>query len=141
MWDFYQPGEGVICVRHSFWHRLENEKIKAWLMLRLRELSQGMDSQLQQLSGGDGGHLADLEEMSSDVSFDGAVLESFRSKSETIAHIEDAIRRINDGTYGACEHCQVQVGEERLKALPFASMCIDCQRKSEDDPNFGLDLS
>lgn len=39
-----------------------------------------------------------------------------------------AISRIEQGTYGVCEHCGHEISEERLKALPSAALCIECAR-------------
>ncbi len=46
-------------------------------------------------------------------------------------HIEEALSRIEDGTYGKCEACGHQIGLERLRALPYARLCIDCKEKEE----------
>ena len=99
-------------------------------MLRLRDLSQGVQNNLGELSG-EGHHLADLEELAGDVSVEDVVFEQFRSSTDTIAQIEKAIHRIDDGTYEVCEECGDGIGAERLEALPFASQCIDCKRSDE----------
>jgi DnaK suppressor protein len=53
----------------------------------------------------------------------------------TLHAIDDAIQRIEDGTYGVCEGSDPDkphaVGRPRLKALPWARYCIECQRKAE----------
>lgn len=43
-----------------------------------------------------------------------------------IRQIEQALRRIDDGTYGSCARCGSAIGEARLHALPDASLCIGC---------------
>lgn len=43
-----------------------------------------------------------------------------------LADIDDALRRLGDGTYGVCEHCGGPVGVERLAARPTARTCITC---------------
>ena len=53
------------------------------------------------------------------------------SRQESIYDIEDAIRRIDDGTYGACEMCGKAIERPRLKALPFAKKCLVCQSAAE----------
>lgn len=45
--------------------------------------------------------------------------------------INEALRRLNEGTYGICEDCGRHVSPERLKAVPFARRCVECQRKAE----------
>ncbi|MGI8554517.1 MAG: TraR/DksA family transcriptional regulator, partial [Dehalococcoidia bacterium] len=49
--------------------------------------------------------------------------------------IQDAIRRKEAGTYGICENCGKPINPERLKALPEATLCIDCQRHHEERHN------
>ena len=53
------------------------------------------------------------------------------SRQDSIYDIEDAIRRIDDGTYGACESCGCAIERPRLKALPFAKKCMACQNAAE----------
>ncbi len=45
--------------------------------------------------------------------------------------IDGALERIEDGTYGKCVNCGAQIPEERLEAMPWATLCIDCKRKEE----------
>ena len=47
--------------------------------------------------------------------------------------IEDAIARIEDGTFGLCEVCGEQIGSERLEARPVTTLCIDCKETQEED--------
>jgi RNA polymerase-binding protein DksA len=48
-----------------------------------------------------------------------------------LGEIEDALRRIDEGTYGFCVVCGRPIGEERLAALPYATLCIDDKRAQE----------
>ena len=52
-------------------------------------------------------------------------------RQESIYDIEEAIRRIDEGTYGVCESCGGPIEHPRLKALPFAKKCVACQSASE----------
>jgi DnaK suppressor protein len=45
--------------------------------------------------------------------------------------IDDALERIKNGTYGICEACELDIAEERLKALPFTRLCVTCQADME----------
>jgi RNA polymerase-binding protein DksA len=45
-----------------------------------------------------------------------------------IRAIDAALARLDDGTYGRCESCGQPIAAERLEALPWAALCIDCQR-------------
>ncbi len=62
-----------------------------------------------------------------------------------LQQIDDALQRLDDGNYGVCESCGLEIGEERLTAMPFSRLCRDCQqdqereaksqRRFEDEPN------
>ncbi|MFC7277625.1 TraR/DksA family transcriptional regulator [Paractinoplanes rhizophilus] len=45
---------------------------------------------------------------------------------ERMAEVDEALRRVDDGTYGICERCGRPIAEERLTARPFARHCIAC---------------
>jgi len=45
--------------------------------------------------------------------------------------VHDALRKFDEGTYGVCESCGRPIAERRLRALPFATHCIECQAKLE----------
>ena len=45
--------------------------------------------------------------------------------------IDEALLRLEEGTYGICEDCGREISEARLKAVPFARRCIQCQEKAE----------
>ena len=49
------------------------------------------------------------------------------SEGDSLFEIDEALRRLNDGTYGVCEDCEDLIEEARLKALPFARRCIKCK--------------
>jgi RNA polymerase-binding protein DksA len=48
-----------------------------------------------------------------------------------LSEIDAALKRIEDGSYGTCVNCDQPIAQERLEALPWATLCIDCKRKDE----------
>ncbi len=50
-----------------------------------------------------------------------------------LAKIDEAIERIEDGSYGKCESCGGPIGVERLKARPVTTLCIECKESQEQD--------
>ena len=48
---------------------------------------------------------------------------------ETLADVEGALGRLDNGTYGACEDCGKEIGDDRLEAIPSARRCISCASK------------
>ena len=53
------------------------------------------------------------------------------NSEHVLSEIEAALKRIEEGTYGICTNCGKEIGEERLEARPWATLCIDCQRERE----------
>jgi DnaK suppressor protein len=52
-------------------------------------------------------------------------------KSATLAKIDEALQRLSQGRYGVCAECDQEISEARLQAVPFASLCRDCQAEQE----------
>jgi DnaK suppressor protein len=48
-----------------------------------------------------------------------------------IKQIDDALLRLEEGSYGVCESCGLEIAEERLEAMPFTRLCRDCQQDME----------
>lgn len=49
----------------------------------------------------------------------------------TIEQIEAALRKMDKGIYGCCEYCRQPIPKKRIKALPFARYCVNCQHSNE----------
>jgi DnaK suppressor protein len=50
---------------------------------------------------------------------------------EKLTHVDDALKRIETGTYGICESCEEEIDKERLAAMPFTKLCLSCQEDLE----------
>jgi RNA polymerase-binding protein DksA len=46
--------------------------------------------------------------------------------------IEEALERIQEDRFGLCEECEHEIALERLRAIPYAPLCVDCQRRQEE---------
>jgi len=83
--------------------------------------------------------MSDEEETFPDPT-DRASLESDRNfllrirdrERKLIVKINEALARIEDGTFGICEMCGEDISEERLKARPVTTLCIDCKTEEEE---------
>ncbi len=53
------------------------------------------------------------------------------AESRELQRIDIALERIKEGTYGVCEHCGKNIPLARLQAVPYATLCINCQREME----------
>jgi DnaK suppressor protein len=58
-------------------------------------------------------------------------------ESRELARIETALERMRDGAYGVCEGCSTNIPMARLNALPYATLCIKCQREAEREGGGG----
>ena len=74
-----------------------------------------------------------------DVAFDSVRIEMGSQIAQLeyreLMKIERAIASLHEGTYGFCELCEVRIPVARLNALPYTTVCVDCQRRIEEDPS------
>lgn len=92
-----------------------------------RELLKADDEQFSELAG----RVHDLEEASvADLLVD-LNLATIDLHLGELKEVEDALKRIREGSYGECVDCHGPVGLERLKAYPTARRCIECQAHYE----------
>ncbi|WP_238602417.1 TraR/DksA family transcriptional regulator [Fimbriiglobus ruber] len=54
-------------------------------------------------------------------------------EGKELAQIERALTRIKQGLYGVCDGCACKIPVARLNALPYSTLCVKCQRESEND--------
>lgn len=59
----------------------------------------------------------------------GISLMEMRNKKRQL--IDEALTRLDEGTYGVCAECGVDISEKRLVAVPFAKLCVECQSQQE----------
>jgi len=52
---------------------------------------------------------------------------------EKLQSIENALSRIEDGSYGICENCESEIAPARLDAMPFSRLCVSCQAEQEKE--------
>jgi RNA polymerase-binding protein DksA len=73
-------------------------------------------------------HLADFAMDS--IEADAKVL---AAEHDILGHIDAALVRIDDGSYGNCERCGRDIGEQRLSAIPYTARCAQCAQAEEDE--------
>lgn len=93
----------------------------------LRRALAGDLSLLQQLSD-----QADVIDVAIDAAQDEISSQLAEVESRELANIERALESMKEGTYGNCEICNSKIPLARLQALPYATMCIECQRAEEE---------
>ena len=105
------------------------EDFRAILESRRAELSQDVEIRIRDVRSegiGDRDVLDAAESSEIDIQDDiGFAL--IQLKAETLKKINTALRRIDEGDYGDCFECGGEIAEARLRALPFAVRCRDCE--------------
>ncbi len=103
------------------------EKLKEQLLQRKEKLTKEVNSSgeiINDLLCEDTFDDIDFAEVSSD-SFN---MNTLRNKQiEELKEIDDALKKIKNGSYGVCDMCDEQIGIKRLKAKPHAKFCVDCR--------------
>ncbi len=104
--------------------------LKGMLEDRRREIHEKLRSLREQIPV-HAPDVKDAEEQSVDDFVQEVDLALMQMKSQTLKKIDEAISRLEEGTYGRCEECDAEIPAARLKALPFAALCRDCQEEAE----------
>ncbi len=109
------------------------DDVKTVLEGRRAELAHEVQDRIRDVRSdgiGDRGVL-DAAESSEIDSQDDIGFSLIQLKAETLKKIETALRRIGEGDYGDCFQCGGEIAEARLRALPFAARCRDCEAVHE----------
>jgi DnaK suppressor protein len=107
----------------------ERERIKNAIEYLHQENPGNMEEELGELGGrGTDNHMGDMASVTFDRELDQGLEEGAQ---QTLEQIERALARIDEGTYGTCERCGKPIPEERLRARPWATLCIDDQRLAD----------
>jgi DnaK suppressor protein len=111
------------------------DELKQMLEDRRREILNEVQSRIKDVrSEGAGGLTAgvvDAEETSvADIQED-IELALIQMKAETLTRINEALGRLEENTYGRCNECGQEISQPRLRALPFAIRCKDCEEARE----------
>ena len=96
----------------------------------LRAALAGDLSSLRELSSGDEVDWA-LDSAQDEISSQLAEVES-----RELGSIENALERMRQGQYGICEACEKKIPSVRLEALPYATLCLACQRETDEEQDY-----
>lgn len=116
--------------------KLELERLRKLLMLKRDMLSGDMSAlQKEALKKGASGdlssmpiHMADLGSDNYEQEF---ALGLIQNEELTLREIDEALKRIDEGMYGICDHCSKKIPLARLRAKPHAKYCIQCKIQEE----------
>jgi len=110
-------------------------ELKRILEERRREILSQVQEKMRDVravgASGEGQGVLDAAEASESDIQDDIELALIQMKSETLHKIEEALARLDERTYGNCFECGEEISERRLRALPFAVRCKDCEESRE----------
>ncbi len=112
------------------------EYFRALLQSRLDELMSEARSTMTNLSEGEESYAdpTDRAAAESDLNF---LLRIRDRERKLIQKIQEALQRIEDGSFGYCESCGEEIGDKRLEARPVTTQCIDCKSEAEQRERTG----
>lgn len=107
------------------------EELKLILLKRKDEIKSNIEDgidNISKLNNCDCKDDLDFAEASSDSFTSGIII---NQQKQELKEIEEALKNIEDGSYGICEMCDESIAIGRLKAKPFAKFCTDCREIHE----------
>jgi DnaK suppressor protein len=108
-------------------------ELRMMLEARRRELMSAVQGKIRDVRSAEGKEREVLDQgESSEVDIQEDIeFALIQMKAETLNKIDAALRRLEEGTYGDCFECGEEIAEARLRALPFAVRCKDCEEARE----------
>ena len=114
----------------------------------LKMIRQTLESRLKQAAGSRGlsdsiqiQQLADPADVTQEAAERDVAVQIIDRESALARHIRAAMDRIDDGSYGICLECEEEIAPKRLKAIPWAELCIDCQERADGSANPSAPIS
>lgn len=107
-------------------------ELKQMLEERRSQILADVRDKIRRVQSGDGYEVLDdggAHQRDTDQDIEFALLQM---KAETLNKISEALHRLQEGRYGTCQECGDPVATARLRALPFAIRCKDCEEERED---------
>ena len=107
------------------------KKLRGILLERRRALFQALAGDKSLLNEMTKNATGDVIDFALDTAKDEIFSKLAEAESRELAHIEYALEKMNEGSYGKCEACNCNIPLARLQALPYATLCVSCKRKVE----------
>lgn len=107
-------------------------KLKEGMLEGIKHISEDTLKKSQKDAAGDISgytyHMADVATDTYDREFSLGLASNER---KLLYELDDALKKIEDGSFGICEDCKSLIAKNRLKAVPYARLCVKCQEKKE----------
>jgi len=119
--------------------RKELKKYRAMLIVEMKKIGgdishiteNTLNKSARDASGDLSGYSYHMADVASDDYERDFSLGRATDEQKVLYRIDEALKRIEDRTYGACLQCLKPIAKKRLNALPYTELCIDCQKKNE----------
>ena len=121
----YQPRKG-----EEYMNERQLEHFRQILLAWKRELMEEVDRTVHHMQD-EAGNFPDPNDRATQEEEFSLELRTRDRERKLIRKIDEALKRIEDGEYGYCESCGVEIGIRRLEARPTATLCIDCKTLDE----------
>jgi RNA polymerase-binding protein DksA len=126
--------------------KAEQKEVREKLVTLLEQLQSNIQQEVKGASERDLAHITDSSDMASDSAEGDLAFRIAESEGVNATEVQKAIAKIDEDSYGVCERCNRSIGAERMRFLPFATMCIRCQelteiRRKEDEEDELGDLA
>jgi len=125
--------EKYMCEKHKVYFK---KKLTEWKS----EITKSNNQALYNNSLDDNSTSADIVDQASSYTEKNVEMRAINRQIKLISKIEQALKRIKDGTYGYCEETGEPIGIKRLIARPIATLCIAAQEKHEKEEKVYADL-
>jgi DnaK suppressor protein len=112
------------------------DDVRRMLLEHQRELLSEIQSRVRDVREGGSNshyHTTDLPEMVEAEPQDDLVFAPIQMKAKMLERVNESIRHCDEGTYGYCVACGEAIASSRLRTLPFAVRCRDCEETREDE--------
>lgn len=108
-------------------------ELESALHQRREQIRRALRGELAALHESRSGQFGDEGDGASTASRDDVTLSLAREEARELADVEAALRRLQDGTYGSCALTGQPIPIDRLRALPYAQLCVEAQRQLEGE--------
>ena len=114
-------------------------QLKQALLKRRAALLATLRSELNSLNEKGERDVGDQLDSALDTEYSEVCSQLAECESRELENIQGALQRLARGKYGVCEECEAKIPVARLRALPYASLCVNCQHKEDrrGGPSFG----
>jgi len=106
-------------------------ELTAMLHDRRRQIQSDVQNRMRDSRSTRGHEVVDDVENSGAGIQEGIELSLIQMKAQTLGAVDEALVKVEAGTYGYCVECTDEITEQRLRALPFAVRCTTCEQKRE----------